>query len=75
MAIYFPMLFFAGLWIPRSVMPDGLRTLSDLTPMGAAVQALEDAWFGSIPSVANLAVMAAWAVAIGAIAVWQFRWE
>ena len=75
MAIYFPMLFFAGLWIPRSVMPDGLRTMSDLTPMGAAVQALEDAWFGSIPSVANLAVMAAWAVAIGAIAVWQFRWE
>jgi ABC-2 type transport system permease protein len=75
MAIYFPMLFFAGVWIPRSIMPDGLRTMSTVTPMGSAVQALEDAWFGSTPSLANLLVMAIWAIVVGLIAVRFFRWE
>jgi len=75
MAIYFPMLFFAGVWIPRAVMSDGLRTISDFTPLGSAVQALEDSWFGSTPSVSNLVVMAVWAVVVGLVAVRFFRWE
>jgi len=75
MAIYFPMLFFAGLWIPRSIMSDGLRTVSDYTPLGSSVQALADSWFGTTPSVTNLAVMAAYAVVVGFIAVRVFRWE
>ena len=75
MAIYFPMLFFAGVWIPRSIMSDGLRTVSDLTPVGAAVQALQDSWFGTTPSLTNLLVMTAWAVGAGLIAVRVFRWE
>jgi len=75
MAIYFPMLFFAGLWIPRSIMSDGLRTVSDYTPLGSSVQALADSWFGTTPSVTDLAVMAAYAVVVGFIAVRVFRWE
>ncbi len=75
MAVYFPMLFFAGVWIPRSVMPDGLRTVSDFTPLGSAVQALEDAWFGITPDVLNLGVMAAYALVVGFLAVRVFRWE
>lgn len=75
MAIYFPMLFFAGVWIPRSIMSDGLRTVSDYTPLGASVQALADSWFGITPSITNLAVMAAYAVVVGLIAVRAFRWE
>lgn len=75
MAIYFPMLFLAGVWIPRATMPDGLRTVSDLTPLGSAVQAMEDAWFGTTPSALNLAVMGVWALALGSIAVRMFRWE
>lgn len=75
MGIYFPMLFLAGVWVPRYVMPDGLLTISDLTPLGSAVQALEDSWFGITPSAGNLAVMAAWAVIVGLIAVKVFRWE
>lgn len=75
MAIYFPMLFFAGVWIPRSIMPDGLLTVSDLTPLGSAVQALEDSWFGMTPSVLNLGVMLAYAVGVGLIAVRFFRWD
>lgn len=75
MAIYFPMLFFAGVWIPRSIMPEGLRTVSDFTPLGSAVQALEDSWFGTTPSLTNLLVMAGWAVGVGLLAVRVFRWE
>ena len=37
MVFYFPMLLFAGVYFPREVMPDGMRTVSDLTPAGAAV--------------------------------------
>lgn len=75
MGIYFPMLFFAGLWIPRRIMPDGLLTVSDLTPMGSAVQALEDSWFGLTPNMTNIGVMLVWAVVVGFIAVRVFRWE
>ncbi|HSF86223.1 MAG TPA: ABC transporter permease [Acidimicrobiia bacterium] len=75
MAIYFPMLFFAGVWIPRSVMPDGLLAVSDLTPLGSAVQALEDSWFGATPSLLNLTVMLAYALVVGLVAVRGFRWE
>ncbi len=75
MGIYFPLLFFAGMWIPRSIMPDGLRTISDLTPLGSAVQALEDSWFGVTPDATNLLVMAFYAVVVGFVAVRVFRWE
>ena len=75
MGIYFPMLFLAGVWIPRAIMPDGLRTVSDFTPLGSAVQALEDAWFGVTPSLLNLSVMAGWALIVGFLAVRLFRWE
>ncbi len=75
MAIYFPMLFFAGVWIPRSIMSDGLRTVSDLTPLGSGVQALQDSWFGVTPSLTHLAVMAGYTIVIGFLAVRFFRWE
>lgn len=75
MGLYFPLLFFAGVWIPRSVMPDGLLTVSDMTPLGSAVQALEDSWFGVTPDMTNLLVMAAYAIVVGFIAVRVFRWE
>lgn len=75
MAIYFPMLFLAGVWIPRSIMPDSLRTVSDLTPLGSAVQAIEDAWFGATPSATNVLVMLVYTAVIGFVAVRVFRWE
>jgi ABC-2 type transport system permease protein len=75
MALYFPMLFFAGVWIPRSVMSDGLRTISDFTPLGSAVQALEDSWFGEQPEPLNLAVLAVYTVVVGFVAVRAFRWD
>lgn len=73
--LYFPLLFFAGVWFPRDAMADGLRAVSDATPIGAGVQALQDAWFGAAPAASNLAVMAAFAIVAGLLAVRLFRWE
>jgi ABC-2 type transport system permease protein len=75
MAVYFPMLFFAGVYFPRQAMPQGLKTLSDLTPAGAAVQAISDTWAGTAPSTSNLIVMAAYAIGAGVLAALVFRWE
>ncbi|GAA4914024.1 ABC transporter permease [Nesterenkonia rhizosphaerae] len=73
--LLFPMMFFAGLWIPRDAMNDVLRTVSDFTPLGAGVQSLQDATAGDWPQLLHLLVMLAWTVAAGALAVRYFRWE
>jgi len=75
MAVYFPMLFFAGVYFPREGMPDGLRAVSDLTPSGAAVQAFSDTWSGLAPTTSSLLVMAAFALGAGLLAALVFRWE
>jgi ABC-2 type transport system permease protein len=75
MLLYFPLLFFAGVYVPLQVMPQGVQTVSTYTPAGAAVQALSDSWAGSVPETSSFLVMAAYAVVAGSLAVWFFRWE
>jgi ABC-2 type transport system permease protein len=75
LTVYFPLLFFAGVYFPREVMSDGLRQISDLTPSGAAVQALGDAWAGRSASASSLLVMAAFAIVTALVAIRFFRWE
>ena len=61
--------------LPRETMPDGLRAVSDLSPAGAAVQAMKDAWFGATPDAGSLLVMAVIAVGAGLLAVRFLRWD
>jgi hypothetical protein len=56
-------------------MNDVLRTISDFTPLGAGVQALQDASAGDWPQLLHLAVLSAWALVAGGLATRFFRWE
>ncbi|HEX4811850.1 MAG TPA: ABC transporter permease [Nonomuraea sp.] len=73
--VLFPLLFLAGMWIPREIMPDALRTVSDFSVSGPFGQALRDTWAGQAPELTHLAVVAAGLVLFGALAVRLFRWE
>ena len=73
--VYFPMMFFAGVWTPGPVMPEAARRITDFTPLGAASQAMQDAWAGGWPRPLHLAVMAAIAAGFAAAATRLFRWS
>ena len=75
MATWFPMLFFAGLWIPRAIMSSTLQKIADFTPLGAGTEAMSNAWFGSAPTLLQLGVLVVYSVVVGAITVRVFRWE
>ncbi|MBB4683412.1 ABC transporter permease [Amycolatopsis jiangsuensis] len=72
---FFPLMFFAGLWVPRAGMNSVLRTISDFTPLGAGVQALQDATSGHWPQPLHLAVLLGWTILAGRLAARYFRWE
>lgn len=74
-ALFFPLMFFSGLWVPRGLMPSGLRTAGDFLPSGATTQAVQDAWQGHWPQFGDLATMAVFAVVVGFVAAKSFRWE
>ncbi len=72
---FFPLMFFAGLFLPRAEMPRALLDVSNFTPLGAAVQAIQSALLNGFPPVAPLLVLPAYALIFGALAVRFFRWE
>lgn len=74
-AAFFPLIFFAGLWIPLQQMPGALRQIANYTALGAAVQAAQDSMQTGFPSARPLLVMAGWGAVFG-LAAWRlFRWE
>ena len=73
--VFFPMMFFTGVWIPVQTMPDLMRTIVEYSPFGAASQALHQAAGGAWPDVVHLGVIAAWAAVLIAAAVRWFRGE
>ena len=66
---------FAGVWTPGPAMPDAIRTIADFTPIGAAAQAMTDAWLSGWPSAQHVLVLAFWAVGTTVAAVRLFGWE
>jgi ABC-2 type transport system permease protein len=73
--LFFPSMFFAGLWTPREVMPAVLRRIGDFTPLGAGERALHDAATGHWPALLPIAVLVGYLVVFGAAAAKFFRWE
>ncbi|WP_422771786.1 ABC transporter permease [Plantactinospora sp. WMMC1484] len=73
--VYYPMLFAAGVWTPGPLMPDTVRRVADFTPLGAASQALQDAWGGDWPQPLHLAVLVGSTAILGGLAAKLFRWS
>jgi ABC-2 type transport system permease protein len=72
---FFPLIFFAGLWLPRPLMPTVLLDISNYTPLGAAVGAIQYSMLQGFPPAAPLLVLAAYAVVFGFVAQRFFIWE
>ncbi len=72
---FFPLMFFAGLWLPRAEMPTVLFDISNYTPLGAAVQAIQASMQTGFPPAAPLLVLAGYAAVFGYLARRFFRWE
>jgi ABC-2 type transport system permease protein len=70
---YFTLAILGGLFAPLSAFPDWLATIGDVLPsshlasLGRAVAA------GHAPDVTDVAVLAAWAVGLGAVAALRYR--
>jgi ABC-2 type transport system permease protein len=75
MGLLYPLLFFAGVYVPIEVLPSGLQTVALFTPVGAAVKALNSSMAGLFPSFVPLIVMAAYAGIFSFVAIRYFRWE
>ncbi|RJL34242.1 ABC transporter permease [Bailinhaonella thermotolerans] len=75
MAVFFPSMFFAGVYVPVEFLPRPLQVAGDFTPLGAGLHALRDSWTGETPTLLHLLVLSAWAVVAGTLAARFFRWE
>ncbi len=73
--LFYPMMFFSGLWLPIPSMSPVLQDISHATPLGAAVTAMGDSIGGQFPPLLYLGVLAGWAVATGLLGRRLFRWE
>ena len=75
MLLFYPLLFFSGLWYPIPMMAPVLQHISHATPLGAAWEAMADAGAGNWPPALPLVTLAAYAVVFGLAAARWFRWE
>ena len=73
--LFYPLLFFAGMWLPRAMMSGVLQGISNFTPLGASVQAMQDSMQGQFPPAEPLLVLAGYALVFALIARRYFRWE
>ena len=75
--LYFPMLIFSGATLPYEVMPRTLQRAADFLPLTQGIKLLKAASLG-FPLEAvwiSVAIMSAFLIICGGIAVRFFRWE
>lgn len=75
MLLFFPSMFLAGIYVPIEAFPQVLRNVGDVTPLGAAVQAVRDTWGGEPPQLVHVVTMVAYVLVAGLVAARTFRWE
>lgn len=73
--LFFPSMFFAGLWTPREIFPAALQRVGDFTPLGAGERALHDAMAGHWPSLLSATVLVGYLAVFGFASARLFRWS
>jgi ABC-2 type transport system permease protein len=73
--LFFPLMFFAGLWTPREVMPSVLQKIGDFTPLGAGERALHETMTGHWPALVSVTVLVGYLAVFGFAAARLFRWS
>lgn len=73
--VFMASMFTAGLWTPGPLMPEGVRLIAALSPLGAMTQALTAAWYAGPLTAAPFLVMSAWTALCALAAVKVFRWN
>lgn len=74
-ALFYPLLFLAGLWIQPAMVGDPLRSIMYYSPAGAAVRSLLSSVFNQPLPYLELVAMVLYSVIFGSLAVKYFRWE
>jgi ABC-2 type transport system permease protein len=74
-AVFYPLLFFAGLWYPVQLLPGVLQDIGHYSPLGATVEAIGASWAVGFPPARPLLVLVAYALVFGFLAKRFFRWE
>lgn len=75
MLVFFPSLFFAGVWTPGDLLPSWAQPIRDWTPLGATMESLMTSWTGDWPEPKYLIALVLWTVVCSAVAARIFRWE
>jgi len=70
---FFPLWLLSGAGPPLAVLPDAMRHLADFLPLGYAVRALQDPWFGFGISWKNLAILTGIAIVASAGSILLYR--
>jgi ABC-2 type transport system permease protein len=73
--LFYPLMFFSGLWVPIPSMPSVLQHISHATPLGAAWEAFQAADLGHWPTALPLVTMGIYIVVFAGAAARLFRWE
>ncbi|MEV4619585.1 ABC transporter permease [Asanoa sp. NPDC049573] len=73
--LFFPLMFFAGLWTPRELLPGILARIGDFTALGAGERALHEASAGNWPNLLSVTVLVAHVAVFGLAAARLFRWR
>jgi len=75
--LYFPMLFLSGAALPRDMLPEFLKTVSEVFPLTHAIRLMRGVWLGDhlADFPVEIAVLAGFVVAGGFFAARLFRWD
>lgn len=73
--LFYPLLFFSGLWIQPAMVGNPLQSIMYYSPAGAAVKSLLSSVFNQPPPYLELAALVVYSVLFGTLAVRYFRWQ